>query len=352
MLKEKFLQFFKLQFLMNVVLVVIFLWFVKFDNSYFFMLIPPLQVMTKQMDFLCVIEDINVRNLSKVVVTSLYSIALMVIFFVVDAPPSLIYIFILVVVQQLLGISIKVKLLDLRLIGFDKVTDFSLFAKAVKVGILPLMSILLITSNYRIDIFILKSMVDFGDIGIYSLAVNLGGQLWLIPDAFKDVLFNKNARKNDVEAIVMAIKFNLVISLMMFAFFAVFGQPIIRLLYATEFERAYMPLVIIITGNIFMIFYKFIYTLFISDGKRLISVIIFTVSVLANVVLNLVLIPDYNINGAAFASLVSYSLCGILFFIVFSRSYKVPPLRSILVSYGDLKSYALLVKEKVRRRHG
>lgn len=34
-------------------------------------------------------------------------------------------------------------------------------------------------------------MVDFGDIGIYSLAVNLGGQLWLIPDAFKDVLFNK-----------------------------------------------------------------------------------------------------------------------------------------------------------------
>lgn len=149
----------------------------------------------------------------------------------------------------------------------------------------------------------------------------------------------------------MAIKFNLVISLMMFAFFAVFGQPIIRLLYATEFERAYMPLVIIITGNIFMIFYKFIYTLFISDGKRLISVIIFTVSVLANVVLNLVLIPDYNINGAAFASLVSYSLCGILFFIVFSRSYKVP-LRSILVSYGDLKSYALLVKEKVRRRHG
>lgn len=348
-LKFKFVQFFKLQFILNLALVIIFLQFVRFDNSYFFLLIP-VQVMTKQMDFITVIENINVRNLVKITATSFYSLAIISVFFLVDEP-SLIFIFAIVLFQQSIAILLKIKLIDVPVLSISRHTDWSLLREAVKIGILPLLTILLITSNYRIDIFILGELAEFADIGVYSLAVNLGGQLWLIPDAFKDVLFSKNARKNDVKAIVNAIKFNLVLSLLIMVFFILIGQPLIRLLYRAEFERAYMPLVIIITGNIFMIFYKFIYTLFISDGKRLVSVIIFIIAVSVNIVLNILLIPTYNINGAAFASLVSYSMCGIAFFAVFSRSYDVP-IRSIIITPKDMVGYAKLILQKVRKTDG
>ncbi len=187
----------------------------------------------------------------------------------------------MLLLQQLVDIGVKLNMLEIHVFNLGIKFDVALFKKAVQVGILPLLSLLLITSNYNIDIFILKELAKFEDVGIYSLAVNLGGQLWLIPDAFKDVLFGKNAKKNDIKSIVEAIKFNFVFSLFHgVVFSSFFGRMLIGFLYDDEFIRAYVPLVIIISGNVFMIFYKFIYTLFIADGKRKLSVVIFSVSVL------------------------------------------------------------------------
>lgn len=344
--REKFIQFFKWQMVFNYIVTLGVFFTFSIDYKYFLLLIP-LHVTARQMDFLCLIENIHIRNVSKIITTIVHTVALFIIYFFLPEA-NLLFIFFMLLLQQLVDIGVKLNMLEIHVFNLGIKFDVALFKKAVQVGILPLLSLLLITSNYNIDIFILKELAKFEDVGIYSLAVNLGGQLWLIPDAFKDVLFGKNAKKNDIKSIVEAIKFNFVFSLFMVLFFVVFGRMLIGFLYDDEFIRAYVPLVIIISGNVFMIFYKFIYTLFIADGKRKLSVVIFSVSVLINVGLNFLLIPRMNINGAALASLASYSFCGVAFLAVFMKKYKVE-LSSLILKKTDIQFYYNAFKRAVKR---
>ncbi len=344
--REKFIQFFKWQMVFNYIVTLGVFFTFSIDYKYFLLLIP-LHVTARQMDFLCLIENIHIRNVSKIITTIVHTVALFIIYFFLPEA-NLLFIFFMLLLQQLVDIGVKLNMLEIHVFNLGIKFDVALFKKAVQVGILPLLSLLLITSNYNIDIFILKELAKFEDVGIYSLAVNLGGQLWLIPDAFKDVLFGKNAQKNDIKSIVEAIKFNFVFSLFMVLFFVVFGRMLIGFLYDDEFIRAYVPLVIIISGNVFMIFYKFIYTLFIADGKRKLSVVIFSVSVLINVGLNFLLIPRMNINGAALASLASYSFCGVAFLAVFMKKYKVE-LSSLILKKTDIQFYYNAFKRAVKR---
>lgn len=344
--REKFIQFFKWQMVFNYIVTLGVFFTFSIDYKYFLLLIP-LHVTARQMDFLCLIENIHIRNVSKIITTIVHTVALFIIYFFLPEA-NLLFIFFMLLLQQLVDIGVKLNMLEIHVFNLGIKFDVALFKKAVQVGILPLLSLLLITSNYNIDIFILKELAKFEDVGIYSLAVNLGGQLWLIPDAFKDVLFGKNAKKNDIKSIVEAIKFNFVFSLFMVLFFVVFGRMLIEFLYDDEFIRAYVPLVIIISGNVFMIFYKFIYTLFIADGKRKLSVVIFSVSVLINVGLNFLLIPRMNINGAALASLASYSFCGVAFLAVFMKKYKVE-LSSLILKKTDIQFYYNAFKRAVKR---
>ncbi len=344
--REKFIQFFKWQMVFNYIVTLGVFFTFSIDYKYFLLLIP-LHVTARQMDFLCLIENIHIRNVSKIITTIVHTVALFTIYFFLPEA-NLLFIFFMLLLQQLVDIGVKLNMLEIHVFNLGIKFDVALFKKAVQVGILPLLSLLLITSNYNIDIFILKELAKFEDVGVYSLAVNLGGQLWLIPDAFKDVLFGKNAKKNDIKSIVEAIKFNFVFSLFMVLFFVVFGRMLIGFLYDDEFIRAYVPLVIIISGNVFMIFYKFIYTLFIADGKRKLSVVIFSVSVLINVGLNFLLIPRMNINGAALASLASYSFCGVAFLAVFMKKYKVE-LSSLILKKTDIQFYYNAFKRAVKR---
>jgi len=344
--REKFIQFFKWQMVFNYIVTLGVFFTFSIDYKYFLLLIP-LHVTARQMDFLCLIENIHIRNVSKIITTIVHTVALFIIYFFLPEA-NLLFIFFMLLLQQLVDIGVKLNMLEIHVFNLGIKFDVALFNKAVQVGILPLLSLLLITSNYNIDIFILKELAKFEDVGIYSLAVNLGGQLWLIPDAFKDVLFGKNAKKNDIKSIVEAIKFNFVFSLFMVLFFVVFGRMLIGFLYDDEFIRAYVPLVIIISGNVFMIFYKFIYTLFIADGKRKLSVVIFSVSVLINVGLNFLLIPRMNINGAALASLASYSFCGVAFLVVFMKKYKVE-FSSLILKKTDIEFYYNAFKRAVKR---
>jgi len=344
--KEKFIQFYKWQMVFNYIITLFVFFTLSVDYKYFLLLIP-LHVTARQMDFLCVIENIHVRNVSKIVTTIVHTFSLFVIFFFLpDA--NLLFIFFMLLLQLIVDIATKLSMLEIHVFNLGVRFDRSLFVRAVQVGILPLLTLLLITSNYNIDIFILKEMAEFDDVGIYSLAVNLGGQLWLIPDAFKDVLFGKNAKKNDIKSIVEAIKFNFVFSLLMVLFFVAFGRMLIGFLYDDEFIRAYVPLVIIIGGNVSMIFYKFIYTLFIADGKRVLSVTIFSLSVLINIGLNFILIPTMNINGAALASFVSYTFCGVSFLLVFMMKYNVKFMELILMK-KDILFYYDAFKKAVKK---
>lgn len=69
--------------------------------------------------------------------------------------------------------------------------------------------------------------------------------------------------------------------------------------------------------------YKLIHPIYIANRKTKTVVYLLSIAVVINIVLNLILIPQYNAYGAAVASIVSYSVCGIAFYVKFKNDFEI-----------------------------
>ncbi len=78
--REKFIQFFKWQMVFNYIVTLGVFFTFSIDYKYFLLLIP-LHVTARQMDFLCLIENIHIRNVSKIITTIVHTVALFIIYF-------------------------------------------------------------------------------------------------------------------------------------------------------------------------------------------------------------------------------------------------------------------------------
>ena len=89
---------------------------------------------------------------------------------------------------------------------------------------------------------------------------------------------------------------------------------LIPFLYGEKFRESVEALLILVPGIIAMTVYMILHSDLTGRGRAKITVYIFGMALILNIVLNLFLIPRYGINGAAFSSTISYSLgaCGLL----------------------------------------
>lgn len=318
-IKNKFFNIFLVQFIVYVILGTG-LYFVSrsFSVAIIFTLIP-LMILRKQLNFIALVENVNCRNKINVGNQLFYVVILAIIYFF--APIDLKYAFGALYIKDILMIIRIIHRYKFRLVLSD--FDLELMIRSIKYGILPMLSVLLITMNYNLDTFILRFYVDYEKIGYYSVGVTLANQVWLIPDAFKDVLFAKTARKNCIEDLLLSIKINIYIGVITASGIVLFGEKIINILYGSHFLDSYIVTIVIVVGLIPMIIFKFINTLFVANGKQKISFFVLLASVVLNIIMNIILIPFHGIVGAAVASVFSYSLCGVLFLNIFKKEFKV-----------------------------
>lgn len=100
---------------------------------------------------------------------------------------------------------------------------------------------LMLTLNYRVDTLMMGYMYHIPDteIGFYSLGVSLSEYGWLIPDAFREVLFSRTAKDDAIEEVTMSMKVNFYLTLLMILGILVLGRPVIRILAGAEYLPAY-----------------------------------------------------------------------------------------------------------------
>ena len=85
-----------------------------------------------------------------------------------------------------------------------------------------------------------------------------------------------------------------------------------------------------------MVFFKMIAQYNVVNKKQIINVIMLSVSVLVNIVLNILLIPKYGIIGAAIASIIGYFICAIVFVVYFSKVSSIPIREIVFLTKDDL----------------
>ena len=199
-----------------------------------------------------------------------------------------------------------------------------------------MITIILMEVNYKVDVLMLEWFhISNATIGIYSLGVMLAQKVWMVPDALKDILLSKLVGGKGEEEVAKISRISFFITMVCELLVVVFGKPLIRLLYGSEYDGAYFITLIICAGVVGMVFYKMIYSYNVANGDKNVNLSLLGITALANILLNAISIPFLGSYGAAIASLVSYLVCGIGFLMHFSRKTGTKVLDVVLIKKDD-----------------
>ena len=347
---DKFLRIFLLQFVAYTVIGVFAAAVLDSFALTAVCLIAPIQVLANQLSFMIMVEDVKFKN--KIFFTARIANTLITILAFYTMSRTIMVSLALVVVGDL--ITVIMALYRMKRMPNPLRADLRFAAKIVPFGIVSMITTLMVTLNYRVDTLMMGYMFGVPDveIGYYTLGVSLSEYGWLIPDAFREVLFSRTAKDDAIGEVTMSMKVNLYLTLCMIVGILLLGKPVIWLLAGAEYLPAYPVTVLLIAGIIPMSYFKIIGTLLLAQGKKYTYLGMLTLSVVANIICNMFTIPLWGKMGAAAASVVSYTVAGGCFLAYYLRSYKIPARDVFLFKPEEvarLKNMLLKVKRKLIR---
>ena len=267
------------------------------------------------------IENIILKNRINIITAFIHTAILLLIFTTFKYNLHAV-LFAIIVDHIILGLWLAMinKMWNINFIFLNKKCLIDIF----KIAIPAMFMNMLMYLNYHADILFLSMITkDSYVVGLYGTAVTLGNMLWIIPDAFKDILFHRAAQKDNPEEVVTAIVINIMICLVVLISFIICGKSILCLMYGEDFVSAYTLVILLFVGTFPMILYKLIHPIYIANGKTGVVVLLLSVAVITNLIGNIILVPMYSGVGAAISSIVSYMFCGIVFYIKFAHDYNV-----------------------------
>jgi len=220
----------------------------------------------------------------------------------------------------------------------------------------PLMLSGLVISVYmKIDQVMIKNMMTSADVGYYAAAVKLSEAWYFIPmiisvSLFPAIINAKSVgrdfylnRLQKLYDLLAAIAIGIAIP------FTVFSEFIIKIVFGSSFMPASSVLTIYIWAGVGTFLGVASSQYLISENLTKLSFYRTLIGMIINVLLNIFLIPRYGINGAAFATLVSYTLA--TFSIGISRStYKqiIMMIKAVLI-INILKEFYKYVTKPERK---
>lgn len=179
------------------------------------------------------------------------------------------------------------------------------------------------------DAIMLASLGTFEDVGIYSVAARLALLTSFFLQVTNAAILPKLAslyddfKIDEMRLMIQRVTKGLVILALLFLiFFLISGQWILGF-WGSEFQEAYWILVILSVGQFFNIATGCSGILLIMCGHEKIHGYISSVSVILNIILNVILISNYGALGAAIATAITVILSNILKVIMVKRKTEI-----------------------------
>lgn len=296
------------------------------------MVLIPLSMGIKQFNYVVLIENPKIRNITQIVI-ELMDIAFLGAL-ALFTKASYFYCILFLIVRAVFTFALAVQNLKVPIYKIRPTVRQSW--KYIRYGFLPMVTLILMEINYKVDVIMLERMdISKADIGVYSLGVMIAQKLWLIPDALKDILTGKLASGKSEEEVSKITRISLWVTFICVLGMAAVGEPLIRLVFGAEYDGAYMVFINIALGVLGMVFYKMIYAYNVVNGHKNVNFVLLLIAAVSNVVLNYFLIKSMGINGAAIASTVSYCICGLGFLFYFVRTTEQSAKNLLLPTKGD-----------------
>lgn len=177
-----------------------------------------------------------------------------------------------------------------------------------------ILSALFVTIYSRIDQVMLKHVIDASAVGLYDAAVRVA-EVWLfIPSVIVASLFPAivNAKKTSVSQyrtrLLLLTACIAALSVIVVSILSSIAQPLIYLLYGAAFSASVTVFIIYTWAGVFAALGVVAHTLLITEHRRALVFLSTAGTALLNTILNLWLIPEYGIAGAAWSTLISYAV--------------------------------------------
>ncbi|MFC1562825.1 lipopolysaccharide biosynthesis protein [candidate division KSB1 bacterium] len=221
----------------------------------------------------------------------------------------------------LLVLSFKIKkFLNLKF-------SLKLCKKMFKYGIPTVPAVTALTILIMIDQYLLKYFGYIDKVGIYAVGYKLGMALSIIISGFRLAWFPfifQTAQQKNAPKIFSAVfnYFNLFL-IFLYLIISIYIPVFFKYIFPNEYYESVNLIPIVALGYVFYGYYEnFMVGVYIKDKTNYIAVII-TISALLNITLNFILIPAYNIYGAAIATAVSYIFLAVLGYVISQRFFSV-----------------------------
>ncbi len=177
----------------------------------------------------------------------------------------------------------------------------------------------------RIDQVMLHKMVSDSELGQYVAAVKVSELFETLPAAlmlavapiFAVSAADPERFRNYVDR---TFRYLMILAAALCVVIAVGAAPIVRILFGRQFLPAAPLLAVLIWSEIAVFFSAVVVTVLVSRNQQRLLPIPTLAGAAVNVVLNLMLIPRYGATGAAYATLVSYSVAWILVLFLFKQT--------------------------------
>ena len=227
---------------------------------------------------------------------------------------------------------------------------FKLAIELGKFGFFPMVALLMTTLNYRIDVLMLHhyNYIDDAMIGVYSLGLSLSDKIVMIPDTLKGVLVSKLAKGADEKEVAKVCRIGFWASLLFCVLILLLGKIAIRIMYGEEYEGAYSIVLITAVGVLAVSYFKLIAQYNIVNQKQILNIYMLSVAIVVDVILNLLFIPVFKIQGAALATSVGNFVCGIVFVVYFCKISKIKAKKMFLLQKSDVDYFKSLLRKKDR----
>lgn len=202
------------------------------------------------------------------------------------------------------------------------------------------LSVMAVMIYMKIDQVMIGEMLGEREVGTYSAAVRLVEMWYVVPAVIASSIFpalyklKVDNPERYLQRMQQFLDFMVIVPVGVGFLVSLVAEPLVVLIYGSEYVNAVTVLQVYIWSSVFVFLMVATGSYLIAENKTLFLLFRYTLGMLINVVLNLLLIPVYGIEGSAIATLVAYLfaayLCSSLYrdtrllFVLESRALYLP----------------------------
>ena len=228
-------------------------------------------------------------------------------------------------------------------LNFDRSFLRTLCIQALPFGLTTLFVVI----YFKIDTVMLSMMVGDSAVGLYNASYNIiEALIALVAGSFGGVIFpilSKNFTKSPErirKLYLQSFQIVLIVGILIFIFVQIFNFYIIELLYGPAYQISALVLQIQIIAFLIICVSTVTSTLLNSASMQRIVAIGTCFGALLNVGLNYILIPQYSLFGAAWATVLT-ELFGFSVYLYYST-------RLLNINWGDYGSHISILRENIQ----